>query len=113
MFLEHDTNIFSVRYFDGNISKRTTFSFDSRYPITPNLRVNPRLRVDYQDTVETDTKEWRLRPSVRLDYRWRRRLHLEFELGGEWTSRDFNTALGEESENTRGYYVSLGYRLDF
>ena len=113
MFLEHDTNILSVRYFDGNRSKRTTFSFDSRYPITSNLRVNPRLRVDSQDTVETDTKEWRFRPSVRLDYRWRRRVHLEFELGGEWTSRDFNTALGEESETTEGYYVSLGYRLDF
>ena len=110
---EHDTNIFNVRYFDGNRSKRTTFSFDSRYPLTANLRLNPRLRVDYQDTVETDTNEWRFRPSIRLDYRWRRRVHLELELGGEWTTRDFNTALSEETETTQGYYVSLGYRLDF
>lgn len=113
LFLKYDTNIFSVRYFDGNRNKRTTFSLDSRYPITPNLRVNPRLRVDYQDTVETGTNEWRFRPSIRLDYRWRRRVHLELELRGEWTTRDFNTALGEETETTEGYSVSLGYRLDF
>ncbi|RLA42278.1 MAG: hypothetical protein DRR42_23705, partial [Gammaproteobacteria bacterium] len=113
VFLEYDTNIFSLRYFDGNRSKRTTFSFDSRYPITANLRLNPRLRVDYQDTVETDSNEWRFRPSIRLDYRWRRRVHLEFELGGEWTSKELNSDFANETETTEGYYVSLGYRLDF
>ena len=48
-----------------------------------------------------------------MDYRWRRRLHLELEIGGEWTSRDVTLAFGEETQTTEGYYVSIGYRLDF
>lgn len=113
LFMENDTSIFSLRYFDGERTKRTSFSFDSRYPLTRNLRLNPRIRVDFQDAVDADSEEWRFRPSLRMDYRWRRRLHLELEIGGEWTSRDVTLAFGEETQTTEGYYVSIGYRLDF
>ena len=113
LFMENDTSIFTLRYFDGERSKRTSVNFDSRYPLTRNLRLNPRIRIDFQDAVDAESEEWRFRPSLRMDYRWRRRLHLELEIGGEWTSRDVTLAFGEETQTTEGYYVSIGYRLDF
>jgi hypothetical protein len=48
-------------------------------------------------------------PSLRLDYRLKRRLRLEAEIGGEYSDRE----IVDGSEKNRSYFVSIGYRADF
>jgi len=106
---EGDTSIFTLRYADGNLTSTISASADTRYPITRNFRLNPRLRFSLRDIHSDDSDQWILTPSIRLLYRLGRNFSFEFEGGGEWTSRktEFNTS------DTSAYFIYAGYRADF
>ena len=50
-----------------------------------------------------------LRPAFLIDYRWRRALSLEVEVGYEGV-REIS---GSDGSGRHGYYVYAGYRWDF
>jgi hypothetical protein len=104
-----DIAILGLRYLDANTADTISFSLNTRYPVNSNLRVNPRFRVDYRKNHNDDSEQFIYRPSVRLNYRVKRRMRLETELGGEWSDRE----LVDGTEKTRGYFGNIGYRLDF
>jgi hypothetical protein len=106
---EADSAILSLRYFDGTTSKRTSVGIDMRYPITRNFRFNPRFRLDLRKSIRDDTDQTIYRPSVKLTYRMKRKIHFEMELAGEWSTRELTN--GNEEE-TRGLFGTLGYRID-
>ena len=106
---EGDITILGLRYSDTSTAKTTSMSINERYPITRAWRINPRLRVDYRQNESTSTDQWTGAPSVLMDYLWRKRYRFEFETGGEWSTRE----LVSGSEDTKSYYVYLGYRADF
>ncbi len=110
LLIDNDTHIFSVRYFDGNTSTRTTLRYDARYPFRNNFRFNPRLRADYRENVLTGLTKWTYRASGRLDYRWHKRLHIEMEIGNEWSTREITVT---RKEKTQGLFGTLGARWDF
>ena len=56
-----------------------------------------------------DTEQFIYRPSARLTWNVRRRFRLEAEFGGEWSDREIVTG----SEQSRSYFLNLGYRADF
>ncbi|MDX2494760.1 MAG: hypothetical protein QNK27_07340, partial [Desulfuromusa sp.] len=106
---EGDISILGLRYSDTSTSDSYSFSLNTRYPLTRNLRLNPRFVVDYRTNKHNDGEKTRIRPLVRLEYRWKRRYHVELEGGGEWSNESFSTL--EEDRN--GYFLRAGYRITF
>lgn len=106
---ESDSTILSLRYFDGTTSNRTSVSLDIRYPITRAFRVNPRIRVDYRQSIRDDTDQTTYRPSIKITYRPKRKIHFEMELAGEWSTRALTN---NNEEKTRGLFGTIGYRID-
>lgn len=73
-------------------------------------RLQPRLWVEYRENLGDDSDQWALRPSIRVQYTWLRRHHIELEYGYDWTMRDIQT-LGDEG--VAGIYFMSSYRVDF
>lgn len=106
---EFDTGIYSLRYFDGSTSKRTTINLDFRYPINQHFKMSPQLRVDLRESTDDDTNQWVYKPSFKMSYRHNKKYHLELELGVEWSNRELT---GGNEETSRGFFGTLAYRLD-
>lgn len=104
-----DTSILGLRYSDTSTSNTATVSFNTRYPVNRVWRLNPRMRVDYRENSNDNSTQWIYSPEFRTDFRWRKRYRFEFELGGEWSTRE----LTQGNEDTSSYFFSLGYRADF
>ncbi len=108
LFDKNDLSILGLRYSDTDNASTTTLSVDSRFPITPLFRVNPRVLLDYR-SLRPNGDQWTLSPSVRLDYEWRRSRHLELDAGAEWSTRN----LSNSNEDSSAYFINAGYRIDF
>lgn len=109
LFREGDVSIFGLRYSDSGASTSTGLFVDTRFPVTQALRLNPRVLVSYRDITEGDATELLVRPGLRVLYRMTRQFRLEFEGGGEFGTHDS----GDESNNSTGYYLYMGYSADF
>ena len=104
-----DISVLGLRYSDTSTSKISSLTMDTRYPIQTVWRINPRFRLDYRDNSNNDSTQWIAAPSLRIDYRWRKRYRFEVETGGEWSTQD----LSNETQDSSSYFFSLGYRADF
>ncbi|PLX98111.1 MAG: hypothetical protein C0623_13760 [Desulfuromonas sp.] len=109
LFKVGDIAIFGLRYSDSTSSKLYSANVNTRYPVTRNFRVNPRVVYDYRTNKLDDGSLWKFRPLLRLDYVLKRQYHFEFEGGGEWSSE--KTA--GLQEDRRGYFFTVGYRVEF
>jgi SPOR domain len=105
-----DIGIIALRYADTTNFDRYTAQFDTRYPVIDDLRVGPRLRLDYRDNKADSGVVYAAIPSLRLNYFLTREIQFEFEGGVEWSRSD--PAVGE-SETTTGYFIFVGHRIDF
>jgi len=104
-----DITILGLRFADGDDRDVYSFNINTRYPLTSNLRINPRFRMDSRKFRDDNTSQVIYRPSLRLDYQVKRRLRLEAEFGGEYSDREIIGGSGKDSS----YFVSVGYRVDF
>ena len=104
-----DINILGLSYNAASNANTVTGTMNSRFPVTRDFRVNPKLRADFRHNKSTDSDRFRMVPAVRLNYRMRRNIQLEFQGGGEWVNDQRSTG----TENNFGYFVSFGYRWDF
>lgn len=104
-----DIGILGLRYSNLSTARIYSASLNSRYPVNQVWRVNPRLRVDYRENDRDDSTQWITVPSLRMDYRFRRRLRFEAEAGGEWSTRQ----LSVDNEDSSSWFLNVGYRLDF
>lgn len=109
LLMKGDSNIFGLRYSDTSNANTSTVSFDARYPVTRNWRLNPRLRADYKQNNMDEGEQFKVRPSLRSDYRPRDWLRLDLEAGMEWTE----DKVPGETTTTIGYNFMLGYRVNF
>jgi hypothetical protein len=80
-----------------------------RFPLTQQLRVNPRLLVSRREITAGDATETLLRPGLRLLYRPGRHYQFDLDAGSELGSRDSSG----KTNNSTGYYLYVGYRADF
>jgi tetratricopeptide (TPR) repeat protein len=103
-----DFNILTLTYGNTEVGKIEALGVSSRFPIGGAWRIGPRLSVDHRSIVTDGSTEVTVLPSLLLDYQRGRRL-LQFEVGGQTGKRDATA----QTENTRRYYVSLGYRIGF
>ncbi len=109
LFMENDIAIFGLRYSDLQNVDSYSADLNLRFPITRDLRINPRVRIDYRKNKNDDGDRVNIRPLVRLDYRWKRWLRFELEGGREWINE---TVIGDSQKSTN-YFFSLGARAFF
>jgi len=83
---------------------------DTRYPLTQNLRLNPKLLVSRREIEVGDATELLVRPGLRVLYRMARHFQFEIEAGGEFGSYDNGAG---ETNDSSGYYMYMGYSADF
>jgi hypothetical protein len=103
-----DVSILGLRLTDGRAARTTSVSLGSRFPVFGRLRAGPRLRLDYREFSADGTTQWLASPALRVDWH-SERTTIEFEVGGEWMSRE----LAVDREDSNRYWFSLGYRVGF
>ena len=109
LFYENDIMIMGARYSDSFNSDTYSASLNWRINVDRKLRLNPRMRLDYREDKDSEDDRWLFRPFIRVDYRFRKWMKFEFDLGFEWLEESF----GGEVQNTTGYFLSIGYRAQF
>ncbi len=109
LFKEGDTAILGLRYSSSESTNVYSLNFDTRFPAFRNLRISPRLRLDYREILSDQSEEWRVTPGLRLQYRWGRKTRLDFEAGRQFARRD----LADLDVDQDSYFVNLGYQLFF
>jgi len=106
---KNDLGIVGLRFTDATNSRRYGLTLNSRYPVTDTFRINPRIQTEYRQNTDDNTDQWFVRPSLRMEYKWRRKTRFELEIGGEISNRE----LTNDTSETTSYFISLGYRHDF
>lgn len=111
---EGDVSIVGVSYNDAKDSKTSSLTLNTRYPVTNDWRINPRLRIDYRTSV-TGGDSVSYKPQLRTDYRLGKKITFELEGGVEWDEQKAatTTTTTTNAQNTEIYYISLGYRWIF
>ena len=108
VFKDGDSAIFGARYSDTSTAKTTSLSSSLRLPLATMWRINPRFRIDFRKNNDgTDQTVNAL--SVKIDYRWKRHVNFELDIGGEKS----NKKLDLTTDRTTSYFFSMGYRYDF
>lgn len=103
-----DVTILGLRLADGDLARTASLSLSSRFPLFGRLRAGPRLRFDHREFTADGTTQWLASPALRVDWH-SDRTTIEFEAGGEWTSRELVT----DQQKSDRYWFSLGYRVGF
>jgi len=108
-FKDGDMYIAALRYSQLTNSNRFVLDLNTRYPLTNEWRLSPRLRLGYAVGTGIDLKEYTVLPSFLVDYYWTSDLSLEFEIGAQWTS---TMQSGIKSKDTE-LLATIGLRYDF
>lgn len=114
LLTDGDLGIVSLGYADMVSSQRYTFDFNTRYPVTHDLRMGPRFFASYRAISGTSPgglsgSQTSLRPTFRLNYRIQKNIEFELDGGAEW-ERDL---LGPTTTTTWNYLATSGIRIDF
>lgn len=105
-FVERDIHIFGGRFSSGDGRSSTSLFMRSRFPYGEQWYIGPRVQLDRSRSGAST----QLRPSasVKLDYRWKKQVSLEAELGYE-----INDSSGDDSGDYTRTTLFLGYNYDF
>lgn len=109
VFRTGDMYVAGLRFADRVDSNLYVLDLNTRFPLTPDLRISPRLRLGYTTGDTNDLREISVLPSVLLNYYWTKDFSLELELGTKWTQRELAGATERETE----LFVTAGFRYDF
>jgi tetratricopeptide (TPR) repeat protein len=104
-----DMYIAALRYSQTGTSNIYVLDLNTRFPLTPDWRISPRLRLGYTAGTGIDLKQYTVLPSFLVDYYWTKDLSLEFEVGAQWTS---GVQSGIRSKDTE-LLATIGLRYDF
>jgi hypothetical protein len=105
-----DMYIAALRYSQLATSNLYVLDFNTRFPLTNDWRISPRLRLGYsRGRGGNDLTEYTVLPSLLVDYYWTKNLSFEAEVGVQWTN---TTQLGVRSRDTE-LLATIGVRYDF
>jgi len=104
-----DMYIGSLRYSQQPTLKEYVLDFNTRYPLTNDWLLGPRLRLGYAVGTGSDLKQYTALPSLLIDYYWTRDLNFEFEVGAQWTS---SVQSGIKTRDTE-LLATVGLRYSF
>jgi len=108
LFGRGDVTSFGFQYQTGDATDTISLGVNSQLPVGRLWRIGPRIRVDQREFHLDGSDQLLYAPGLRTELRWQH-FSLEFEGGAEFGQR----TLGDASEDTKRYYLSLGYRYDF
>ena len=108
IWMNRDTAVLGLRYLDTDLSETISLIANSRFPITRNWRINPRLQFDFRKLNDGRSQE-KIRALLRTDYRYLNKARFDFEVGYDETTDDGST----QSLGNNNLFVTLGYRWDF
>ncbi len=109
LFKQGDIGILGLRYSDVNTSDTVSLNLNTRYPFTRAFRINPKATLSYRQNKRDIGERFTIKPSLRIENRWKKRVRFEAEVGGEWAK---DRRVGS-AEITRSYFVNAGYRMTF
>ena len=109
VFTEGAIFIAGVRYADLEMLEQKTATFNVRYPITRDLRVNTKLRLDQRNRKDGSSEEVSARGSMALSYTMGKSTFLDFEVGGQISDSSNPLMMTKE----RGLFGTIGIRQDF
>ncbi len=121
LLTDGDIYVIGARYNILQNSDALTLNLNVRYPVSRNLRINPRVRFNLRMN-DDGTEVFGYQPSIRLTYRVIKGLQLEVEGGGDWLFQERNAdalaaaALAGDNDDfdkTGGYFLIAGYRYSF
>jgi hypothetical protein len=108
LFGHGDVSTLGLQYQTGDTTRTMSLGLSSQFPVGEHWRFGPRLRVDKRQFEVDGSDQLTYTPTLRTEMHLQH-LTMEFEGGAEFATRN----LGQSSEDTSRYYVSLGYRYDF
>jgi len=106
---DDDITVLGLRYAMRELSDTYAVDLNTRFAVTPDLRINPGLRFSYLKSNFDDMKEYGILPSLRVNYLLWKDLSLEFEGRMRWSRREQGPVTDTESD----FFFLLGYRYDF
>jgi hypothetical protein len=109
MMIAGDKNILDLRHRVSDSSSLSSASLDTKYAINRFWNISPRLRADYRNNVPENSVQWVTSPSLKMEYRWRKKYGLDIQAGGEWLAREDPDGY----ETRSSYFMSLGYKAKF
>jgi tetratricopeptide (TPR) repeat protein len=107
-FVKRDTNILGIRFYNTDTSNTTSLIANTRYPITPQWRLNPRLQFDIRNFSDGRSQN-KLRAILKTDYQYLNKVRFDFDVGYEDNTEDVS---GPSLGNNNLFFI-LGYRWDF
>jgi tetratricopeptide (TPR) repeat protein len=108
LLMDRDTGVLGIRYYDTDYADTLSFIGNTRFYITREWLINPRLQYDIRE-ISDGRSQNKLRALFRTDYRIRNLARLDFEVGYDDITDD-----GISSTLATNYlYFTLGYRLGF
>ena len=108
LILKRDTGVLGIRYLDTEQSDTWAFIANTRFPVSRDWRINPRLQYDIRTSSDGRTQN-KIRALLRTDYQYLNKVRFDFEIGFDDTSEDIN---GQSLGNSNLFFM-LGYRWDF
>ncbi len=107
-FVERDVNILGVRVSDRDTRDTFLVFGRSRFPYGKKWRLGPRVALEYLKNDRDDSTRFKLTGSMKVDYRWRKKINFDGEFGLETTSNS-----GGNNPDFNRFFVILGYFIDF
>ena len=108
IFMLRDTGILGFRYLDTMNSDTFSIILNTRFPISRNWRINPRLQYDMRELKDGRSQD-KIRALLKTDYNYFNKARFDLELGYDDTSES-----GTELAFGNSYlYFLIGYRIDF
>ena len=109
LLTEGDMYIAGLRFSQLLDSNMYVVDFNTRYPITKEFFLSPRMRFGYRQGRGIDLKEYTALPSLLMDYYWTKSLSFEVEAGVQqtWTQQ------AGFKDNNVDLFLTFGVRYDF
>lgn len=103
------SNVLDLRHRVTDSSRISSACLNTRYDINRYWTINPRFSTDYGSNAHHDSVSTVNSSAVKMEYRWKRKYALHFELGGKWSNEE--TSYADKSHST--YFLALGYQTEF
>jgi len=108
-----DSHIIGLRLAEDTRYTGMQLSLSNRFAFSRALRFSTRLLADQRDFVDDENgnpgnTQTRLRPSLKLDYRWKRSFEVQFEARYEQTKNSQDTI-----PDSNNYLYTFGFRRNF
>lgn len=107
-FVERDIHIFGGQFSRGSGRSQTSLFLQSRFPYDEQWYIGPRIRLDTTQNNTDNSKVTHPSVAVKADYRWKKQVSFEAELG-----YDLDRYSGGTNPNSSRTTLYFGYDVDF